>query len=78
MTNAPRATIDKIMSTRSAKAITALTWKAGLAMRIAFKIQTMLLKLHADELLVARAGVAFPLSEEEMRWHLSYFEIPKS
>jgi hypothetical protein len=46
-------------------------------MRIGFKIQSMLLKLPADELLPARAGVAFPLSEEEMRWHLSYFGFPK-
>jgi hypothetical protein len=46
-------------------------------MRTSFKIQTMLLKLHADELLPARSGVAFPLSEEEMRWHLSYFGFGK-
>jgi len=78
LAQAPRPIIEKIFSSRSAKAITALTWKAGLAMRIAFKIQTMLLKLHADELLPARAGVAFPLTEEEMRWHLSYFEFPNS
>jgi uncharacterized protein (DUF2336 family) len=78
LAQAPRPIIEKIFSSRSAKAITALTWKAGLAMRIAFKIQTMLLKLHVDELLPARAGVAFPLSEEEMRWHLSYFEFTNS
>jgi uncharacterized protein (DUF2336 family) len=71
--NVPRSTIEKIFSSRSAKAITALVWKTGLPMRIGFKIQTMVLKLHADELIPARAGVAFPLSEDEMRWHLSYF-----
>jgi uncharacterized protein (DUF2336 family) len=75
LVNAPRSTIEKIFSSRSAKAITALVWKAGLAMRVGFKIQSMMLKLHADELLPARAGVAFPLSEEEMRWHLSYFDL---
>jgi uncharacterized protein (DUF2336 family) len=73
----PRAMIERILSSRSSKAVTALIWNAGLTMRIAFKIQTMLLKLHADELLPAREGVAFPLTEEEMRWHLSYFELPK-
>jgi uncharacterized protein (DUF2336 family) len=75
LVNAPRSTVEKIFSSRSAKAITALVWKAGLPMRIGFKVQTIMLKLHADELLPARAGVAFPLSEEEMRWHLSYFGI---
>ena len=42
-------------------------------MRVAFKIQALVVKLKADELLPARAGIAYPLSEEEMRWHLSYF-----
>jgi uncharacterized protein (DUF2336 family) len=69
----PRSTIEKVFASRSSKAITALAWKAGLSMRVAFKIQTAIGKLHADELLPARAGVAFPLSEDEMRWHLSYF-----
>ena len=69
----PRAAIEKVFASRSSKAITALAWQAGLSMRIAFKIQTAIGHLHADELLPARAGVAFPLSEDEMRWHLSYF-----
>ncbi len=77
LSSAQRSVIERIFSSRSSKAITALAWKAGLTMRIGFKIQTMLLKLPADELLPARAGVAFPLSEEEMRWHLSYFGFPK-
>jgi hypothetical protein len=38
----------------------------------------MVVKLPADELLPARAGVAFPLSEDEMRWHLSYFGLTAS
>jgi len=70
--------IEKIFLSRSAKALTAIAWKAGLPMRISFKIQTLLLKLHADELLPARAGVDFPLGEDEMRWHLSYFGFAKS
>ena len=72
-----RSVIEKIFSSRSSKAVTALAWKAGLTMRISFKIQTMLLKLQADELLPARSGVAFPLSEDEMSWHLSYFGFAK-
>jgi uncharacterized protein (DUF2336 family) len=78
LAQAPRPAIEKIFSSRGAKAITAIVWKAGLTMRIAFKIQTMLLKLHADELLPGRAGVAFPLAEDEMRWHLSYFGLGNS
>lgn len=34
------------------------------------------MKLAGRELLPARGGISFPLSKEEMRWHLSYFDIP--
>jgi hypothetical protein len=44
-------------------------------MRVAFKIQTFLLKMPSHEVLPARGGIGFPLSREEMRWHLSYFNI---
>jgi uncharacterized protein (DUF2336 family) len=73
LTGSPRSKVEKVFASRNAKAITALAWEAGLTMRIAFKIQALVVKLKADELLPARAGIAYPLSEEEMRWHLSYF-----
>ena len=34
-----------------------------------------MMKLPARELLPARGGIGFPLTKEEMRWHLSYFDI---
>ena len=46
-------------------------------MRIAFKIQRLIVKLRAEELLPARAGIAFPLSDDEMLWHLSYFGLTR-
>jgi len=77
LTPAHRSTVEKIFASRSAKAITALCWQAGLSMRVAFKIQSAIAKLHADEILPARAGVAYPLTEAEMQWHLSYFGLAK-
>ena len=53
----------------------ALVWHAHLSMRVAFKIQTFIMKLPGRELLPARGGIGFPLSKEEMRWHLNYFNI---
>ncbi len=73
LAKAPRPVIEKIIAARSAKAITALVWHAGLSMRVAFKIQMLTVKLKGGELLPARSGVAYPLAEAEMRWHLSYF-----
>ena len=69
----PPETVARIFQTGSAKAVTAVVWRAGLSMRIAFKIQTLLLRLPTPELLPARDGVHFPLGEHEMTWHLNYF-----
>lgn len=67
--------VARIFQTGSAKAVTALVWRAGLSMRIAFKIQTLILRLPTRELLPARDGIGFPLGESEMRWHLNYFRV---
>ena len=72
----PEATVRKILSQRGAKPLVALVWRAHLSMRTAFKIQTSVMKLTGRELLPARGGINFPLSKEEMRWHLAYFDIP--
>ncbi len=71
----PEATVRKILASRSAKPLTALVWHAGLSMRLAFKIQSFVMKLSASEVLPARAGVHFPMTEDEMRWHLGYFNV---
>ena len=73
--NVPDATVRKIFASRSAKPVTALVWHAGLSMRVAFRIQSFVMKLSAGELLPARAGVHFPMTEDEMRWHLGYFDV---
>ena len=71
----PNDVVDKILDSRLAKPVTALVWRAGLSMRVAFKIQTLLLHLPSAQLLPARSGVYFPLTDDEMRWHLSYFGL---
>jgi uncharacterized protein (DUF2336 family) len=71
----PDRTVRRVLLTRSAKPVTALVWRAGLSMRAAFKIQRFIMKLPADELLPARNGIRFPLTDDEMRWHLGYFGV---
>jgi uncharacterized protein (DUF2336 family) len=75
MADVSEPAVRKIFASRSAKPITALVWRAGLSMRVAFKIQTAMLRLKAGELLPARAGVDFPMTDDEMRWHLNYFQV---
>jgi len=71
----PKPVIDRILLSQSGKAITALVWRAHLAMRVAVKIQTALAHLPSSKVVLAREGVHFPLSTEEMSWHLRYFGI---
>lgn len=75
LANVPEATVRKIFQSRSAKPVTALVWHARLSMRVAFKIQSVVMKLTSGELLPARSGVHFPMTEDEMRWHLGYFDV---
>jgi uncharacterized protein (DUF2336 family) len=67
--------VRTILETKSARAVTALIWKAGLTMRTAYKIQTTVMHLSSDKLLPARGGVDFPLTEDEMRKQLSFINL---
>jgi uncharacterized protein (DUF2336 family) len=69
------ATVRRILEARSAKGAIALVWRAGLSMRVAFKLQTQVMRLGGKDLVPARGGIDFPLSDDEMRWHLGYFGI---
>ena len=75
LSDVPSDMVHRIFQSGSAKAVTALVWRAGLSMRAAFKIQSYMLRLPARELVPAREGIHFPLTEDEMRWHLSYFGV---
>ena len=58
--------VRKIIGTSSAKAITALAWKANLTMRTAIQIQSRTGHIPPKKLLNARHGTDYPLSEAEM------------
>jgi uncharacterized protein (DUF2336 family) len=75
LANVSEQTVKTMLSAGSAKPIVALVWHTHLSMRVAFKIQTFVMKLPTRDILPARGGIGFPLSKEEMRWHLNYFNI---
>ena len=62
--------VRKAVSLKNAKAIVALAWKAGLAMRTAVQLQLRLGRLPPPSVLNARGGTDYPLDEDEMRWQL--------
>jgi uncharacterized protein (DUF2336 family) len=63
----------RIASSKSAKAVTALAWKAKFPMRFAVEIQARLAGIGPGSILYARDGIDYPLSPTEMHWHLRLF-----
>jgi uncharacterized protein (DUF2336 family) len=70
----PRASIEAAIGARSAKGITAMAWKAGLPMRLAADIQTRICGIQPGQVLLPRNGTDYPLSEEQLRWELEFFD----
>ncbi|MDJ0951332.1 MAG: DUF2336 domain-containing protein [Alphaproteobacteria bacterium] len=69
----PEAVVEKIFDSKSAKAITALAWKAGLDMRFAVRLQTRLAGIPPNKTLNPRNGTDFPLSEKDLKWQIEFF-----
>lgn len=65
---------QRMLATRSAKAITALVWKAGLSMRFALDVQKNLARLPHSELLYPKGGTDFPLDAEALNWQINFFK----
>lgn len=65
--------VDKILSARSAKGVTALAWKAGLPMRVAVQLQTRIGGISPRQALQARGGKDYPLTHDEMIWQIEFF-----
>ena len=63
--------VERAAMLRSAKGLVALCWKAGFSMRVATSVQALLGRLPPDAVLGSAPGT-WPLTEEEMRWHLAF------
>jgi uncharacterized protein (DUF2336 family) len=69
----PPAVVNKILVSHSAKGLTALSWKAGYTMRLAFQMQVRLAHLPPKARMSATTGGGYPLTPEEMEWQLEFF-----
>jgi hypothetical protein len=69
----PLPVVRKIIDAKSARGVTALGWKAGLAMRTAMRLQLRIAMIQPQAVLNARRGIDYPLSAEEMQWQIDYF-----
>lgn len=62
----PLPLVQNILSSQSAKTVTALCWKAQFKMRFALDVQKRVARIPPGKLLYARDGYDYPLSPEEM------------
>ncbi len=65
--------VKKLIGTRSPRPVTSLAWKAGLSMRTAIQLQLKIAKVPPPDVLNARNGFDYPLSEPEMKRQLEMF-----
>ena len=66
--------VTKMLSSGSGKAVTSLCWKAGMTMRIAVQLQRKVAKVRPKSLLQARGGTEYPLTDDDMKWQIEFYE----
>ena len=69
----PAATVSTILASKSAKAVTALAWRAKLTMRQALQLQLRIAHIPPTAALNPRGGTDYPLTPAEMEWQLGLF-----
>lgn len=65
--------VKKMLTMGSAKAVTSIVWKAGLAMRTALEVQKTIGKIQPREILYPKNGNEYPLPEKDMQWQIDFF-----
>lgn len=66
--------VNRILSSRTGKAITALCWRSGMPMRVALSLQSEVGKVPPTAMVMAKDGVDYSMTPDEMEWQLRYFE----
>jgi uncharacterized protein (DUF2336 family) len=63
----------RVVDAITAKAVTALAWKAGLSMAMATRLQGLLGQIPPTHRLRAHADGGYPMSPSAMSWHIEFF-----
>ena len=69
----PATVVSSILDSKSAKAVTALAWRAKLPMRQALQLQLRVAHIPPTAALNPRGGTDYPLTPAEMEWQLGLF-----
>jgi uncharacterized protein (DUF2336 family) len=66
------STIKHLLIMKTPKPIIAVCWKAGFSMRLALAVQRDVARLDSQDMIYARGGTNYPLTEQEMTWQLNF------
>ena len=67
--------VKRVFAMRAPKPVVALSWKAGLSMRMALQLQRDMGRVPFQDLIYPRGGTDYPLSEEELLWQLDFLGL---
>lgn len=70
-----RTIIEKIFALHTPKPVIAVSWRAGLSMRMCLRLQQEMAAIPSAELIYPKGGTDYPLDEIEMLWQLEFFSI---
>jgi len=65
--------VRDMIAARSGKAMVALSWKAGLTMRTAIKLQARIASIPPSGIVIASESGEFPLKVQDMEWQIEFF-----
>ncbi len=74
MSKMPTASIRKIIGSKKARRVVALAWRCELNMRTAIKIQLEIACIPSGQILNAKGGQDYPLSEIDMNYDLALYD----
>jgi uncharacterized protein (DUF2336 family) len=69
----PSKTVNQMLGTKTAKAMLAIAWKAGLSMKMAIRLQMELAKVARNDVLRAGPDGGYPMSEADLDWYVESF-----
>lgn len=67
--------VKKMLKAGAPRPVVALCWRAGLPMRLAVTLQQDMAKIPPAELIYARGGTDYPLSEADLKWQLEFYGL---
>lgn len=70
----PVGVVNRMLDSRSGKAVTALSWRSELSARGSMRLQRHVARVPTNATIHARNGVEYALKDTEMEWFINYFK----